>query len=179
MLFPSLLRPTNFCHLLTTSSIVGRLSGSCCQHLWRSFHISSVSPTAWASLGISGLLPRNIEATTASFFCLSNGILPVNTSTANIAKANTSAGFDSITGTLLPLRGGSIISGAAHLEDPTAPGVAPAVKLGPELMGASPYSVNRARSFLSMTTFACRHESARSYKGGQKRKRFQRCSCDG
>jgi len=37
---------TNFSHLLTTSSIVGRFLGFCCQQLSRRFHISAVSPTA-------------------------------------------------------------------------------------------------------------------------------------
>ena len=151
-----LLFSTNFCHLLTTSSIVGRFLGLCCQQLSKSFHISSVSPTARAFSGISGRPPREIRSTTASFFCSSNGILPVNTSTANIPKANTSAAFDSITGMLLPLRTGVMISGASHLEVPTAPGVAATVKLGSELIGASPYSVKRARPLRSMTTFACR-----------------------
>ena len=149
---------TNFSHLLTTSSMVGRLLGFCCQQLSRRFHISSVSPTARAFSGISGRPPREMRSTTASFFCSSNGILPVNTSTANIPKANTSAGFDSITGMLLlPLRAGVMISGASHLEVPIAPGVAATVKLGSEFMGANPYSVKRARPFLSMTTFACHH----------------------
>jgi len=48
-----------------------------------------------------------------------------------------------------------MISGASHLEVPTAPGVAATVKLGSELMGASPYSVKRARPLRSTTTFAC------------------------
>ena len=43
---PSLLRPTNSRHLFTTSPIVGRSLGLCCQQLSRSFHISCVSPTA-------------------------------------------------------------------------------------------------------------------------------------
>ena len=50
-----------------------------------------------------------------------------------------------------------MISGAGHLEDPTAPGVATTVKLGSEFMGASPYSVRRARPPRSITTFAYRH----------------------
>jgi len=48
-----------------------------------------------------------------------------------------------------------MISGASHLEVPTAPGVAATVKLGSELTGASPYSVKRARPLRSTTTFAC------------------------
>ena len=51
-----------------------------------------------------------------------------------------------------------MISGASHLEAPTAPEVAATVKLGLELMGANPYSVKRARPLRSMTTFACRHK---------------------
>ena len=50
-----------------------------------------------------------------------------------------------------------MISGASHLEVPTAPGVAATVKLGSEMMGANPYSVKRARPLRSTTTFACRH----------------------
>ena len=50
-----------------------------------------------------------------------------------------------------------MISGARHLEVPTVPGVAPTVKLGPELMCANPYSVKRARPLRSITTFAYRH----------------------
>ena len=42
----SSLFPTNFCHLLTTSSMLGRFLGFCCQQFSRSFHISLVSPTA-------------------------------------------------------------------------------------------------------------------------------------
>ena len=61
----------------------------------------------------------------------------MNTSIANIPKANTSAAFDSITG-IPTIRGGSMISGASHLEVPTAPGIAATVKLGSEFMGASP-----------------------------------------
>ena len=66
-----------------------------------------------------------------------------------------SAGFDSMTGIAAPLRVGVIISGANHLEVPTAPGVAATVKLESEFMGAKPYSVKRARPFLSTTMFAC------------------------
>ena len=50
-----------------------------------------------------------------------------------------------------------MISGASHLEVPTAPGVAATVKLGSELTGASPYSVKQARPLRSTTTFACHH----------------------
>ena len=42
----SSLFPRNFCHLLTTSSILGRFLGFCCQQLSRSLHISPVSPNA-------------------------------------------------------------------------------------------------------------------------------------
>ena len=66
-----------------------------------------------------------------------------------------SAGFDSITGLAAPLRIGVIISRAKHLGVPTAPGVAATVKLGSELVGANPYSVERVRPFLSTTMFAC------------------------
>ena len=38
------------------------------------------------------------------------------------------------------------------------PGVARPVKLGSKLIGASPYSVNRAWPLLSITTFACQHK---------------------
>lgn len=152
---PSFSRSTNFRHFLTTSSIVGRFLGSCCQQVSRSFHISVVRPTARAFLGFSGLPPREIRNTTASFLSSSNGTLPVKTSTASIANENTSAALDSVTGIALPLREGVMISGASHLETPTAPGVAATVKLGSELMGANPYSVKRARPSRSMMTFAC------------------------
>ena len=56
---------------------------------------------------------------------------------------------------VVPLRAGAIISGDSHLEVPMDPGVAAAVKLGSEMMGANPYSVKRARPLRSMTTFAC------------------------
>ena len=116
-----------------------------------------VSPTSCAFSGISGRPPWQIRTTTASFFCPPNGMLPVNTSTANIAKANTSAAFDSITNRPVPFRGGIVISGASHLEPPTLPGVAATVKLGSELISANPYSVKRGLPLRSMTTFACQH----------------------
>jgi len=155
---PLLLSSTNFPHFLTTSSIVGRFLGSVCQQLSMSFHISLVSPTAWAFAGISGLSPSKIVDATTSFSSSSNGTLPVKTSTASIAKENTSAGFDSTASALLFLGRGRMISGASHLEVPRVSGVAATVKPGPELMGASPYSVKRARPPWSMTTFACRHD---------------------
>ena len=136
---------TNFSHLLTTSSIVGRFFGSCRQQPSRRFQISAVRPIAWAFPGISGLPPCEMRSATSSFSCPSNGILPVKTSTASIAKANTSSALDSTTGMALPLRAGDMISGASHLEVPTDPGVVATVKLGSELMSASPYSVKRAR----------------------------------
>ena len=46
--------------------------------------------------------------------------------------------FDSITGLTFPLMTGFMNSGGDHLEVPTAPGVAAMVKVGSELMGASP-----------------------------------------
>ena len=151
----SLLWSTNFCHLFTTSSMVGRFLGSCCQQRSRSFHISPVSPTSRAFPGISGLSPCSTREAAVVAVCLSNGTLPVKISTANIAKANTSAGFDSITGTPPPPQRGLMISGANHLEVPTAPGVAATKNLGSELMGANPYSVNRAWPFRSIITFVC------------------------
>ena len=147
----------DLCHPLATSPTPGRFFGVCCQQLSRIPHNSSVSPTSRAFTGFAGLPPCDMRSTTASFFCSSNGILPVNTSIASIAKANMSAGFDSMIGIAAPLRVGVMISGANHLEVPTAPGVAATVKLGSEFMGASPYSVKRARPFLSTTMFACDH----------------------
>ena len=65
-----------------------------------------------------------------------------------------------------------MISGANHLEVPTAPGVAATVKLGSEFMGANPYSVKRARPFLSTTMFACDHRiNAIAQPGRRERER--------
>ena len=47
--------------------------------------------------------------------------------------------------------------GASNLELPTAPGVAPIIKPGSELMGANPYSIKRACPLRSMMAFACYH----------------------
>ena len=141
----SSLPPTNFRHILTTSSIAGLLLGSSCQHVSRSFHISHVSPNSRAPFGFSGLAPRRIRCTTVPFFCSSNGFLPVKTSTATIAKEYTSPGFDSVTGTPSPLREDFMISGANHLETSlTAYAVAATVKPGCEWTGANPYSAKRA-----------------------------------
>jgi len=102
---------------------------------------------------------------TASFLCSSNGILPVKTSAPNIPKANTSAAFDSIPGILFPLREGSMISGASHLEGFNASlDTAAYVKRGSCLMGANPYSVKRARPVWSTTTLAYRIESKRAQR---------------
>ena len=103
VMLSSSLRPTNFRHITTTSSIAGLFLGSSCQHVSRSFHISYVSPISRALPGISGLAPRRIRSNTVPFFCSSNGFLPVKTSTATIAKEYTSPDFDSITGTPSPL----------------------------------------------------------------------------
>ena len=165
--------PTNFPHLLTISSIVGRVLGSCCQQLSMSCHTSTVRPIAWEFRGISGLPPCEMRCATSSFFCPSNGILPVKTSAANIPKANTSAALDSTAIMALPLRAGGMISGASHLEVPTDPGVAATVKLGSELMGASPYSVKRAWPLWSMTTFACQHRISTSSQPRSKRGNFR------
>ena len=135
--------PTNLRHFSTTSCIFGRFFGFCCQQLLSTFHISTVSPSAPAFRGISGLPPREMRSTTGSFFFSPNGTLPVNTSTASIAKAKTSAAFDSSTGTVPRLRGGVIISGAGHTDAPTSPDATATVKLGSKLMGANPYSVKR------------------------------------
>ena len=66
-----------------------------------------------------------------------NGIFPLNTSTASIANAKTSADLDAIIGLELGL-GGSMISGASQREDPATPGVAATVKIGFEMMGLRP-----------------------------------------
>ena len=114
--------------------------------------------------------------------CSSKGILPVKTSTANIPKANTSAAFDSVT-MLFLLWAGVMISGASHLEVPTVPGAAATVKLGSELMGANPYSVNRARPLRSMTTFAYSRgismiaRPGTTWEGGDSALRLQRSKC--
>ena len=129
---------TNLCHLITTSSIVGRLLGSCCQQLSRNFHISLVSPACRASPGIFGLSPSETRRATDSFLSSANGTLPVKTSTASIAKENTSPGFVSVIGVPLHPREGLMISGASHLEVPTACGVAIMVKLGWVLKDANP-----------------------------------------
>ena len=173
-LFTHRLLSTNLSHSLTTTFIVGRLLGFCFQQLSRNFHISTVNPTSPAFCGISGLPPDRISGTTLSFSFPANGISPVKTSTANIAKANTSAGFDSSGGVVPHLREGSIISGASHLEVPTAPGVAVMVKLGLELMGANPYSVKRARPSRSMMTFACGPWSQSSHEAEDRRRKKQR-----
>jgi hypothetical protein len=75
--------------------------------------------------------------TTDSFFMLPNGTFPLNTSTASIANAKTSAGLDAIIGLELGL-GGSMISGASHREDPATPGFAAIVRIGFETMELRP-----------------------------------------
>ena len=54
---------------------------------------------------------------------------------------------------LAPVREGIITSGASHLETPTLPGVAAAVKLGSESICATPYSVKRACPLRSVIIF--------------------------
>ena len=63
-----------------------------------------------------------------------------------------------------------MISGANHLEFARDSRVAETVKLGPELMGANPYPVKRARPFWSMMTFACCHGVSAAQKLGSNRK---------
>ena len=129
---------TNTSQVLTTSSIVGRSPGFADQHFSMNFHISAVSPSCSAAWGLVGLFPLAIWKTTDSFLTFSNGTFPLNTSTANIANAKTSADLDAVMGLKLALVGGSMISGASHREDPATPGVASIVKIGFEMMGFRP-----------------------------------------
>lgn len=122
-------------NVLTTTSAVGRCEGHLCQHLWRRPHKWTVSPTSSALCGNSGLPPFKIQRAALESLYPSNGGSPVKTSMANIPKAKMSAGPDSTTMSVVP-RGGMMISGANHLEFPTA-GEA-AVRLGLALMGANP-----------------------------------------
>ena len=51
---------TNPSHVLTISSIVGRLFGFAVQHFSMNFHISAVSPSFSVPWGLAGLFPLTI-----------------------------------------------------------------------------------------------------------------------
>ena len=121
-------------HVLTTSSMVGRLAGSADQHFSMNFHISVVRPSFSAACGLGGLFPWAIWMTTVSFLMFPKGTVPVNTSTASIANAKTSARLDAPTG----VPGGAMISGASHRDVPTTPVVAATVKAGSEMIESRP-----------------------------------------
>ena len=129
---------TNPSQALTTWSILGRLFGFWFQHFSMNFHISKVRPSCSAASGLSGLFPPTICGRTRPLFMFQKGTLPVNTSTASIANAKTSADLDAVNGLEPAPVGGSMISGASHREDPTTPWVATTVKAGFEMMGLRP-----------------------------------------
>ena len=123
---------TNPSHVLTTSSIVGRLLGFADQHFSINFHISVVRPSCSAVGGLTGRFPSRIRTTTAPFVISGNGTLPEKTSKASIANAKTSAGLDAA------FCSGPMISGANHRGEPATPGVAAVAKTGFEVIGVRP-----------------------------------------
>ena len=116
-------RESKLFHAVTTASTWGSFARFYFQHLFVNFHISVGRPRLPAPRGFSGLCPWAIIRIAVPCLTSPNGSSPVKTSTTNIANANISACSIPV-GCRYPFsRGGSITSGANHLEISTTPGV--------------------------------------------------------
>ena len=117
--------------------MVGCFLGLADQHFLMNFHISALSPSCSAAGGLIGLFPLAIWTITDSFSMPPNGTLPLNTSTASIANAKTSADLDAAVGLELG-SGEPMIFGASQRENPATPGIAAVVKIGFGMVGMRP-----------------------------------------